>query len=443
MPTESYSLEAMLEAAKINQPDAADGLYSNEVREIISHKPVWLVRNGIGLFFIVIAALCSLSFFIYYPDIIKAPVRIVGKNLPKQIVSRAEAKLLNLNAKENTIVQAGAVLAVLQSNADYTQVTALENWIALAEKNINSETYPQLPKLPQLSSLGDLQKNYQDVALQLYQLGWSAPSGYYAQRTAAIQKDLQVIDELKTNANKQKALIGKDLALQQNLLRINEEMVKEKVLAPLDLNKDQSAVIAKEQQLVQNDAGTLNQSASIIAKQKELVEIEKSRKDIVQNFKTALFNTKTAIADWKNKYLIIAAETGKVQFSSYFQENSWIKMGQELFYIVPEQPMLFAEVAASQQNFGKIQKGQKVNIALNGFPRTEFGVLKGTVEFIPSVPYKDTAYLLKVQLTKGLITNYNKQLHFTNNLTGTAEIITADASLAERLVYQWKGLFAR
>ncbi|MFX6724626.1 hypothetical protein ABTH54_19425, partial [Acinetobacter baumannii] len=71
-PTGSYSLETILEAANIEAPDATDRIYSNEVREIISHKPAWIVRYGIGLFFVIIVALFTMCFFIYYPDIVKA-----------------------------------------------------------------------------------------------------------------------------------------------------------------------------------------------------------------------------------------------------------------------------------------------------------------------------------------------------------------------------------
>jgi len=34
-------------------------------------------------------------------------------------------------------------------------------------------------------------------------------------------------------------------------------------------------------------------------------------------------------------------------------------------------------------------------------------------------------------------------VQFSNNLTGTAEVITAEATLADRLFYQWRGLFRR
>ncbi|MGS0000436.1 hypothetical protein ACUOIV_28295, partial [Escherichia coli] len=106
-------------------------------------------------------------------------------------------------------------------------------------------------------------KSYQELSLQLYQLSWSAPSGYFIQKQEAIKKDLAVIEALKQNGNKQKSLITQDLILQQNLLQVNERMVNEKVLAPLDLNKDKSVVISKQQQLVQADANTLNQDASL------------------------------------------------------------------------------------------------------------------------------------------------------------------------------------
>ena len=73
---ESYSLDAMLEAANIERLDEADRIYSHEVREIISSKPVWIVRNGIAMFFIIIGLLFALTFFIQYPDIIKAPIKM-------------------------------------------------------------------------------------------------------------------------------------------------------------------------------------------------------------------------------------------------------------------------------------------------------------------------------------------------------------------------------
>jgi HlyD family secretion protein len=409
-----------------------------------------MVRNGIALFFVIIALLFTGSFFVQYPHIIKAPVRIVGNNLPKQVLSKSEGKLVSLFVKDNDQIKEGAVLGIIQSSADYKQILIFDKWIELQLKNLtiskNTSTnasWSNIQTLPTLNTLGDIQRNYQELSQQVYQLGWSKPNGYFEQKKQNIAKELNTIEALNQNAQTQKQLIEQDLQMHQHLLKVNEALVKEKVLAPLDLNKDKSAVIAKQQQLVQVDANKINQNNSAISKQNELIEITRTTNDIQQNFITALLNAKTAIAEWKNRYMIIASETGKVQMASYYQTNSWIKSGQELFYIIPTQPGYFAEVLAPQQDFGKISKGQEVHIALNSYQRNEFGVLDGIITNIPAVPYRDTAFLIKVELPNGLITNYKKPILFSNNLSGIAEIITENASLADRLLYQWRGLWKR
>jgi multidrug efflux pump subunit AcrA (membrane-fusion protein) len=417
--------------------------FSNEVAEIISNKPVWIVRNGIALFFVIIGLIFSMTFFIQYPDILKAPVRIIGNNIPKQLISKTEGKLVEIIAKDNSHVEQGDLLAILQSNADYKQALELEQWILNTENRLKNKQWSEINNISSFNNLGELQKSYLELQQQLYQLNLSIPHGYFDQKTQAIEKDLSIINDLKLNSELQKKLIQQDLDMQQNLLKTNEGLVHEKVLAALELNKDKAMVISKKQQLIQVDAGNISQAASALGKEKELLEMKKSKLDIQQNFITALYNTKTAIAEWKNKYLIVATESGKLQYASYFQENSWIKAGQELFFIIPNQPTYFAEMLASQQNFGKISEGQLVNIALNSYQRNEFGIIKGVIKNIPAFPTKDSIFVIRVQLINGLTTNYNKQLHFSNNLTGVAEIITANVCLADRLLYQWRGIFQR
>jgi HlyD family secretion protein len=84
-----------------------------------------------------------------------------------------------------------------------------------------------------------------------------------------------------------------------------------------------------------------------------------------------------------------------------------------------------------------------VIIRLNSYPYNEFGTLKGCVSYIPEVPFKDTAFLLNVQLDNGLKTTYNKTLLFKNNLVGNADIITEDLKLSDRFLYTFKQLVSR
>ncbi len=420
-----------------------DESFSFEVSEIISNKPVWIVRNGIALFLILMVLLFTFTFFIRYPDIIKAPIRIVGKDIPKLLISKTEGKVVAVFVNDHCIVNQGDLLAVIQSNADYKQVLEFEKWILNSEYQLTKNQWSEISPINLLNNLGEIQNSFVEVKQTLYELNLFKPNGYYDQKIKAINKDLSYIQEMKSNSELQKELMLQDLEMQQNLLHTNEGLVQEKVIAPLELNKDKAVVIAKKQQLIQLDAGSINQNANSLNKNKELIEIMKSRIDIQQNFLSALYKVKSAIVEWKNKYLIVANNSGKLQFASYFQENTWIKTGQELFFIVPDQPVYFAEMFAAQQNFGKINEGQTVNISLNSYQRNEFGILKGVIETIPSVPIKDSIFLIRVKLLNGLTTNYKKQLHFSNNLSGVGEIITSNVYLIDRLLFQWRGLFQR
>lgn len=251
---------------------------------------------------------------------------------------------------------------------------------------------------------------------------------------------MQIIEAGKKNTLQQKEMMQADKRLQEVEYKAYEKLEKDKVIAPLELNQQKSKLLSKEQMMVQADASLLNASANYANKQKELLEITKAKADAKQVLQTAFLNMKAALADWKDKYVISATENGRLQILVSIQENITIKAGQDIFYIIPAQPDYHAEVIASQQNFGKIAKGQKVYIKLNSYPFQQYGSIKGLVAELPELTIKDTAYLLRVNLPDGLKTTYGTNLSFKNNLTGKAEIITEEMSLAERLLYQLRAL---
>ena len=59
------------------------------------------------------------------------------------------------------------------------------------------------------------------------------------------------------------------------------------------------------------------------------------------------------------------------------------------------------------------------------------------------IPTKEGVLLLDAKLTNGLQTSYKKQINFQQEMTGTADIITEDLRLLERLLYQFRDIFRR
>ncbi|MEI7829521.1 MAG: hypothetical protein WCI31_07115 [Prolixibacteraceae bacterium] len=81
----------------------------------------------------------------------------------------------------------------------------------------------------------------------------------------------------------------------------------------------------------------------------------------------------------------------------------------------------------------KVKIGQQVNLKFVSYPYLEFGLLKGIVRKISSAPTGDY-YALEVGLPDKLNSTYGKKFEFKHELIGTAEIITDDQSLLERIL---------
>ncbi|MBZ4037557.1 HlyD family secretion protein [Flavobacterium sp. 17A] len=110
--------------------------------------------------------------------------------------------------------------------------------------------------------------------------------------------------------------------------------------------------------------------------------------------------------------------------------------------MIPDAKNTFiGKVKAPALNSGKIKVGQRVNIRLANYPDREFGVLRGEIKNISLVPDKDGNLLLDVALPNGLKTSYDKQIVFQQEMKGSAEIVTEDLRLIERILYQFKNIF--
>lgn len=153
---------------------------------------------------------------------------------------------------------------------------------------------------------------------------------------------------------------------------------------------------------------------------------------------------KKAIKDWEYRYVLQSNINGKVSFLNYWNTNQTVTQGDLVFTIIPSENSSFiAKLKTPARNSGKIKTGKIVNIKIENYPDTEFGVLKGTVKNISLIPDNEGLYLIDVKLPQKLITSYNKEIEFKQEMRGTAEIITEDLRLIERFFYQFKDVLKR
>jgi HlyD family secretion protein len=116
-------------------------------------------------------------------------------------------------------------------------------------------------------------------------------------------------------------------------------------------------------------------------------------------------------------------------------------MCEVLVTVVPQEcARIIGKITLPPQGAGKVKEGQTVNIKFDNFPYMEFGMLKVYIKNISLVPVVNNggadkkAYILEVVFPDTLRTNYGKELAFSQEMQGTAEIITDDLRLPDKFL---------
>lgn len=408
---------------------------SDDMSEFISQQPTWIMKKGNLLILIMFICLVFLSWTIEYPDIIKAPMKILANEVPKLVIAKKEGKLIKLFVKNGDDVVSGQILAVLQSTANYQQILDLYKWTEVAEPTLHNDRFESsiTKSLPISNDLGEMQsefETFEGILRETFELN----VGYYKNLERVLRDDLTLLTDVQTNLSELRKNTIKDLELQMIEYNAKESLASEKVVPLLELNADQSKVLSKKQMIGQFNTDMFNAKLSRQNKIKEILTLKKEISEQRQTFRGAFYNLKSSLKQWINQYIILASAKGKVHFVNFLQENQNLQLNQELLYIIPQTNIFYGELQPGQQGLGKIQLGQKVIVRINSFPSDEYGYLNGKIEYIPTMLADDNAMQLRVSFDQGLRTNYGKEILFKNNMTGTAEIITDDRRIGDRIL---------
>ena len=149
-----------------------------------------------------------------------------------------------------------------------------------------------------------------------------------------------------------------------------------------------------------------------------------------------------AVDVWELNYLIKSPIRGEVNFSKFWSNNQNVTKGEAVFTVIPEgNNILIGKVQLKMNGAGKVKVGQHVNLKFTNYPYLEYGLVKGVVSRISGVPTNDY-YALEVKLPDQLVSTYGKKFEFQQELQGTAEIITEDQRLLNRILHPMRAVFS-
>jgi len=422
-------------------------LRTEEVNEILTSTPKWILRWGISVIFILIVTSISLSYFIKYPDILTADITLTTLNPPVTLVSKNNGKLIHLLVKNNDVVKTNQTIAVIENVANYKDVLYLfENGNTLINQLKLSDTIPQITIKDSLR-VGELTPYYLLVLKSIKDLNLYKIVNPFNRQITFLKKDLISYSDLLTKYKQQESINKQQLTLSETDYGRDKTLFDSKAISAREFEnkkKEYLSALSSNEQIkitISNAYIQINSiEKSILQLQiQDYQEQEKLKNEFQQNLKSLV----SEINKWKQLYLIESPIDGKISFFNVWTINQNIKTGDELFSIIPSRKQQFiGKCILPILNTGKLSIGQNVNIKLDNYPYNENGILQGTVTNISEVPNKDT-YAIDVDLKNGLVTSYNKTLLYKEQMKGKADIITKNISVMDRIFFNFKKLIDR
>ena len=418
-------------------------LRSAEVQEILTDVPHWMIRWGNGLILSFFVCLLVATWLVKYPDIIPAKIVITTQQPPEKIYAQTSGQIEAILAGNKQTVRQEEILAVIENTAKYDDMLILKRVIDTLTISYEQFYFP-IDELP-LLFLGDLEPDFASFE--------RAYSEYLLNlELKPLQSEFSANQSSLNNAHQQLSLMRhqfqlgeKELALKEKDYQRFSTLHQDGAISDQEMERQQLSYLQAQRELRTLSARISELKNSINSKRNDLRGTEirniKDQDRFLKNVVHSYNQLKRSLKHWEADYLLKASIPGRVAFLSFWDEHQQVNKGDLLFTVIPEQTNAFiGKIKAPAQNSGKLKVGQRVQVKLENYPYMEFGILEGSIRYIAPIPDSKGNYLIDVDLPDNLVTSYGLQIEFKQEMSGTAEIITQDLRLIERLTYQFNAL---
>lgn len=420
---------------------------SDEVREIMEKTPIWIIRWGITLILIIILLIIAGSYFFSYPTIIHSKIIVTTENPPASIKARTSGRIQDIFVEDKQIVSPGDILAIIENPAEYSDVVLLKSKLSFV-KDFFYYYDPEMVSVFNTNlKLGELQYSYSTYLKSLNDYRNFLQLDYHDKKIKSLNQELALYKDYYRRLSKQLGLLKDKLALREKQFSRDSILFMQNVISNAEFEQSKSALF---KELSEIEAAELNLSSTEIDMantQKNILELELEKTEQLKQQKLELLkeyeNLSAEVSKWELNYLLKSPVEGQVTFTKIWSENQFIKENETVFTIIPQNPgKIIGKIHLPIKGSGKVKTGQKVNIKFDNYPYLEYGIVKGVVKNISMVP-EDSNYFVEVYLPEGLKTFYNKELKFTQEMQGEAEIMTDELSLFMRIVNPLKYIFEK
>lgn len=418
---------------------------SDEVQEILTSVPSWMIRWGISLIFIILMTCFVLSYFIKYPDVIRGSVTLTTVTPPVKLVPKINGEIDHLYVVDNQLVEAGEIIAQIRNPLDKEAISYLQEFVLKVQEGLQDEFKQPVNFVETNAVFGAVQNDYNELIKAIADYRFTLNNGQYQTRKNILEKQILNYRQLSQINAKQIDYADQNFNLATENYESNKGLYQKNIISKVEFYEQEMTYTRVKNEIENLKKNQVQNAITLTDYERQLNELEieflTKKMNLTKTIETRLNNIRNEINNWEETFVMTAPISGRVNFIAPIVENQFVSSGKELFAIVPaNSDALIGYIQVDKTGYGKVEVGQAVKIKFDNFPSAEYGQVLGEVTHISQLPNEEK-YLISISLNKGLETTYKKELTYSPEMTGQADIITEDLRILDRIFNQFRQIF--
>ena len=246
---------------------------SDEVQEILSHVPHWMIRWGISLIFVLIVMLLGLAWIIRYPEMVDGSVTITTEKAPIKLTAQGNGLLKKLHVQDGDVVTEGQVVALLENPLNEEAVLFLRHIVDTLQLHRDSSALGEFVFPQQTPRFGELQEPFNRLRTTSAEYFMWTLNTYNYERIENLKEQVHYHKQLNNIVYTQKKLAQRDLDNTLDKYETDKKLFEKGVISRVELLEEQAKLTQKEQALEQLKTSLVQNNITITNLEKQLLEL--------------------------------------------------------------------------------------------------------------------------------------------------------------------------
>ncbi len=404
-----------------------------------NHTPD-IMRSFIRLISIATIGFIVWAAFTKVNEIARADGEVVPSGYVRTVQHLEGGIVRDIRVKEGDLVKAGDILVVLEGAGaaeDVAELRSKRQFLALQAERLQAFVGDRKPDFESIKAKPAMVRQQQEIFKAMKEARMSEVAVVESQIKQKEQEIAMLADEyamFKNNAalarearNIQKALLADGLTSRSLYLQRQEEVNSQQGKFRMTQEKAEKAEDALQEyrdRLKNVHARHRDQAMQMLdAIQSELAQNKESLQKLTKRVE---------------RLKVRAPYTGYVKGLTIRTLGGVVASGQTLLEIVPIEEQLMVEVRLSPKHIGHVRSGQPVQVKVDAYDYTRYGILPGTLEFISATTfideYRQAYYRGRVRLHKHYLGDDPKALTLLPGMTVDADIVMGKKTILTYLL---------